>query len=253
VETGLVFDDNVGKAARAGDRESDAAALLAASAGYRVQLTAASSLSFTASAESLTFGDFEGLSRNSPGASVAFRRKLGLGAAAPWIQAAVASEYQDFRDEKREGWLHEVRVRFGRRGEGRWSYWVEGSAGRREGNDEAFKHQAAGLGARAEAALTERILAYGGYAVRRGDVTSSGASSPYVRRIAEARTRDSALGPNVYAYRTDAWAHAVRLGLNAALGRRASVDVGYERLIALAEGGLDYRTHAVRGSFLLRF
>jgi len=249
----VIWDDNVGNAARGGDEESDAAFSILASAARRFQLTGSAALTVAGSLDSLTFDDFEGLSRISPGLRVSYSQKFALGAQAPWVSLASSTQFQNFRDAKRVGWMTEAEVRFGKRVGERWGFDVAGGYGWRRADSAVFEAKAFQAASGFEVFLGKRTSLRGRYRLRRGDVTSSGAPDPDVNRISDGKVWDPVFGPNVRTYRFDATAHSAEIGLNWAVRRDASVEVRYEHLLARAGGGIQYGADRFGTHLLFRF
>jgi len=253
MQAGVAFDDNLNRAERSPDRRSDTALGFAGSAGSRLQIGANGSVTFSGTFESLSFDDLEGLNRISPGASVSFRVKTRVGARVPWFQVAVASAFQDFRDDARRGQFYQGRIRYGWFAGDNASFTVEGAYSIRNASLAVFDQNAESLSFRAEWPLGGWGALFGVYQIRRGDVASSSPPNPEVLAQAKERAPDPVFGPASIAYRLEATSHDLQAGINSAIGRHASAEVVLERLVALAAGGIDYGVSQVRASFLYRF
>lgn len=113
-------DNNLGNAQAASDVVSDSALVTALAAGQRIQLNDSDSLILQGQLRDESFNHFHGMSNLALGASLALRQKFGLGSYAPWLRWEVSSQRLNYRDEVRDGWLHQVGLRAGQRIAAQW-------------------------------------------------------------------------------------------------------------------------------------
>jgi len=253
VRSGFVSEDNIGRAQRPADRESDAAFALAGSLGGSYPIGGRLTLSVRATFEGRAHDAFTGLDRRFAGASVSLRRKAGLGATSPWIQFAAAAEQQEFQDRSRDGVQYEGRAAFGWSAGLRWNFRTEGSWTRREAETPVFDATGATLSLHGDVALPGRSVLFGSIRSRRGDVASSGTPDAAIAGIAEVSADDPVFGPGIRVWRLDARSHMLLLGWSLPLGRHGSIQIEHERLVAMAEAEIDYRANLLRATYLYRW
>jgi len=258
---GLAWDDNVGRTARSADARSDLVAGMDARVGTRRVTSSQDRLSAAATFRAEQFHRRDDLSEFALGASLGWRRKLGLGLTAPWIGASVEGERITSGSPIRDGWRYGAVLRAGKRLDDVWNLQASLSLDRRDGDEDdqelpanrptfpgvtpsrrgdVFDLEGASIGVGVEYTLSDRWLALLDYSYRSGDVVSSARPNAQVVAAAEAITRDRALGTGRSAYRLDADTQTLRLGLSYALGESSSLEFGWERQASDAEGGLRY-------------
>ncbi|HYE91635.1 MAG TPA: hypothetical protein VEA38_11475 [Terriglobales bacterium] len=262
-ETGLVYESNVGLSPLRRDVKGDVAASTAVSAGVGTQLDDHTFASLTADVGGQAYGELDGLDHVAIGLTGAIRRKLGLGASAPWVRLSGSGARLDYEDDVRTGWRYRFAVDVGGRVGERWALRGGWAFEERRADHarvvssrlpgDAFDVQGHTFSARADVAATERLSLFGGYAVRTGDVVASTRRDPAIFVASTALTRDRALGPDFVAYRVDALVHALTLGLSVAVTDRLSLNASYERLQGFAKRGIDYGNDVVRAGLLFTY
>ena len=88
IEAGALFDNNLGNGQAAQDMRSDIAFTISVSAGRSFQPGDADSFAVTLDAKSQLYNSFSGMSNMSLGGTLSYRRKMVVGAAAPWLSLA---------------------------------------------------------------------------------------------------------------------------------------------------------------------
>lgn len=268
---GLAWDDNVGRTARSADARSDLVANLEGRAGVRHVTAEQDRLSAAATLRAEQFHRRDDLSEFAIGASLGWRRKLGLGLTSPWIGASVEGERITSGSPIRDGWRFGAALRAGKRLDDYWNLQVALSLDRRNGDEDdqelppnrptfpgvtpsrrgdVFDLDGASVGLGLEYTLSDRWLALLDYSYRMGDVVSSSRANAKVVAAADAITRDRALGTGRSAYRLDADTHTLRLGMSYALGETSALEFGWERQASEADDEIRYAKGFFRVGFL---
>jgi hypothetical protein len=263
LQAGLLYDSNLSRAQLERDIKSDTAALASLQWGQFIPV--ADGLAITAGVDVRTeiYGRYSGLDNVNFGGWLSVRRKIGLGALAPWISAHASAGRLEYRNSIRDGWRYSVGVSAGKRITERLNlradYWYEARTADREEpvvasiSGAVFDLEGHNVGIAGDYALTDRLTIFAGYTVREGDVASSTQRNRAIFRNSTAITRDPVFGDNVFGYRINATTHAGRLGLSCGLGDANSLNFAVERWVSRGEGGLDYYNTLVGASYVHSF
>lgn len=267
ISGGVAWDDNVGRNARGADAQADLISGIDARLGTRHVTAAQDRLSLAASFRAEQFQRRDDLSELGIGASLGWRRKLGLGHTAPWVGASLDGERITSGSPIRDGWRYGAALRAGKRIDDYWNLQASLALDRRDGDEDdqelppnrpvfpgvtpskrgdVFDLEGLSVGLGVEYTVSDRWLALVDYSFRTGDVVSSSRPNARVVAAADAITRDRALGTGRSAYRLDADTQTLRLGLSYALGETSSLELGWERQRSDAEGGLRYDKSILR-------
>lgn len=260
VQAGALYDSNLPRAQLPIDIKSDTALQAALAWGRYVPLSDSVRLRATLDAAGEAYTRYSGLNNLALGTSIDLRRKFGLGALAPWLGGWASAARLDYRDNARDGWRYELGAGTGKRLTESWDVEatfryqhrtqdhevavVPGISG------EVFDLQAHQAGLRTEYAATGRLTVAAGFDYRRGDVASTTLRNFTIFTNSTAIALDPVFGPDAVGYRIYAITQAWRLGLSYALGRSNSINVGGERWISRARGGLDYYNTLVGASYV---
>jgi hypothetical protein len=244
------YDDNLSRAQRKSDIVRDHALALRGGLG-RTFVVADGDLVLRGEARAARYDDVLGLDHAAAGAGASWRRKLGLGLTAPWLAADAAMFLEDHATAVRDGRSAALSLELGKRFGPRFDASLSALYDRRRQRDdfptvpgfsgEPFSLQGRSLALQARYALHEKLLAFGAFAARRGDVVSSTRRNPQIFGESAAIAPDPAFGPDFIAYKlTGAETASATLGLSWALGAMASLDVALATDRTRARGGLDY-------------
>jgi hypothetical protein len=257
------YESNVGLAQKARDIKSDVALASAASGGLAVSLGDRNLASLTADVSGTGYERLRGLSNVTLGGTAAFRSKFGLGADAPWARVSASVARLDYDYDLRDGWRYRIGAGVGKRLAARWDVRAEYTYERRFADEDQavvrtlpgdVYDQTSHTGAvRTDVTLTEALALTAGYSVRGGDVTSTTHRDPAIFAASTALANDRALGRDFFAYKIDATTHVLSAGISYAVGRSASVNLGYEHSIGLAHHGLEYHDNVVRLGLLYTY
>jgi hypothetical protein len=253
LEAGYLHDDNFSRAQQSEDKIRESALF------GRGLLTRG----FALGADTDAHAGLEGrITRYSPSNGASFaaigllagaRRKLGLGATAPWIALDASGGYENAREDIRDAYRYSASGTLGKR----FTPKLEASAGfayDRRVQREAAEEEVPGYGAkpfsvqgrswfaRASYGLGERAALIGAAALRRGDVVSSTRRNFGIYTAANAIADDPALGPDFYAYRlSGARTTTLTGGISWAFGARSALEGTVTKDDTTVGGGLDYR------------
>jgi hypothetical protein len=260
VQAGALYDSNLPRAQLEHDRKSDVAVQAGLAWGRFVPLADGLTLRATLDGAGEIYTRFSGLNNLSLGGSLSLRRKLGLGALAPWLSVSVAGARLEYQNDVRTGWRYELGVATGKRITEAWDIEANFRYQHRTADEsiavvpgisgEVFDLQSHQAGLRSEYALTERLSLAAGFDYRRGDIASTTLRNFTVFTNSDAIALDTAFGDDTVGYRIFALTRAFRLGLSYALGRSNSINLVAERWISKARGGLDYYNTLVGASYV---
>jgi hypothetical protein len=263
VETGVVWEDNLSFASMGRDIKGGAAIATSATAGVATYLTDRHVVSLTGDVAGALYEQYSGLDHINLGVTAAFRNKLGLGLDAPWVRVAASGGRLEYKADVRTGWYYRVTAGIGKRFGERWALRADYVLDGRTADHErpvtprlpanVFDQTAHTLAVRADFQATSRLVVFGGYALRLGDVASTTQRNPEIFAASSAVEADPAFGANAFAYKVGATTHILRAGLSFALGARWSVNVGYEHQIGLGDGGIDYDNNVVGATVLFSY
>jgi hypothetical protein len=260
---GTVYNDNVTRAQDAQDKRSDVAITAALAATRFHPLNSSDALTFGLQARAEVYARYYGLSNMVIGGTAAYRRKFGLGAAAPWVAITLGASYDDYRDDLRTSTRVDGRMEIGQRFGAR----IDATAGitierRFDDNGEAivpgisgrvFDLMGQGAFVRAGYTLTDALYLDVRAGVRRGDVESTSQRSTQVFLASDAIAPDPAFGdPALVAYRLRGTTWSGALTGSYALSDRASLNATYSQDFTRAAQGLEYTSHLVTLSFAYR-
>jgi hypothetical protein len=244
-EGGVVWEDNLTRAARERDRRGGIALAPALTVGRYEQLTDWLSLQVTADLKGSVYPEFDGLSHFAPAATLGLRGKLGLGAYAPWARVFLTGGALDYGDEARDATLLETGVQAGKRLTERVAVHGGYAYESIDAGNDVFSGDAHTLSVRGTIGLTGALELGLGYAVRWGDLVVHRA--PGGARPAHSRLVDT-FDTELLALRIDATTHLFSVAVDYAVTPQASLSVGYEHSISFGPA-FDYPNHAVRASF----
>lgn len=248
---GAAYDGNLSRAEPEQDQVADALVLFGGAAGQALPIGRDGRFTWLLTLDGEWFDDVAGLRRVTPGASLAFRRKLRLGQDAPYLLCSASGLRDEFDSDGRTGWRTELALAAGRslpalsvEGGVRWEH--------RDAHADPFDQEAWTGEVSVDWALPAVSL-HAGYALRLGDVTSSARPDPRFRDAASAREPDPVFGADFVSYRLDATAHAAEIGIRRDLPHAAAVDLTYRFERTLAEAGFRYDAQRLTGSYRIRF
>lgn len=235
---GFAHDDNVANALDAADRKSDSAVTLNLSAGLHEQIDESTGLGLSLVAESATFARYAGLTNLGLGMRAQLRRKLGLGAEAPWVAVAARAVHRDYHYDYRDGWQYDASAALGKRLGERWEVRATAHYDRYAADhlqpeaipgvsSAAYDVAGRNFGAQAAFLLTEADTLSLSYSWRKGTVTAVTPPDHELLEYSEAVARDPVFETNLIAYRIQAKTDTVSINWSHALGRHSSVNLGY--------------------------
>jgi hypothetical protein len=262
-EGGMAYDNNIGNARFRSDIRGDFALNLGTSQGVVAQINDTDSVTLTGDLKGQSFHRFSGMSNLSLGATLGYRRKIGMGATAPWLSASTSAARLKFQNEVRDGWQYAAVIRAGRRVDEHWDLNAEYRFEKRTGDNEnpevpgisgaVFDLRGHSLGLNAGYAWNDKTLLSMSYSYRAGDVVSTSRPNAGIFLVSSAIAEDPVFGEGAYAYRLRASTQLVSLRLSQAIGGNASINLGLQRQFTHGDGGNTYNTNLVDLSYLYSF
>lgn len=264
--TGFEYNDNLNLSAFEDDEESDYAWRARGRAGRVFQVSEKTRLGLAAAFDSAVQFRFDGFNRVRVGGEASLSHKLGIGAEQPVLRITNFIGYQQYDSDWRSGLDYEAEVdvsrRFGPRLDG--SLFARFHLREGGGNGVVLPNKPTDvydqdnweLGFRANYLLWDQLLLSAGYRYRRGEFESACTPGNVGKVIAreganlKAITVDDVFGGCVYRLGGDM--HVASVNLNYGLGRRFSVDLGYEFRQGQADV-LIYRNNIVSLAVLFRY
>jgi hypothetical protein len=261
---GAFYDANLTQAQDAADKRAAGAVTASVVGTDYIPFTGGDGVAFTLNVRAELFDRYDGLNNLVAGATVAYRRKFGVGYLAPWVAASVGASYDDFREDLRTSTRLAVRGELGKR----LTEQVDASVGlyyERRYDDhgepvvpgisgKVFDLAGQGAFVRAGYAASNELYFDVRAGVRRGDVESTSQPSLPVFLASSAITHDPVWGdPNLYAYRLRGTTWSGDFTTSYALSAQSSLDLVYRYGFTHAAQGLEYTTNAIVLTFDYRF
>jgi hypothetical protein len=253
LEAGYLHDDNFSRAQRSEDKIRESALFARGLLTRDFALGADSDGHLGLEGRLNRYNPSDGASFAAIGLLAGARRKLGLGATAPWVALDFSGGYENAREDIRDAYRYSAAGTLGKR----FTPQLEASAGyaydrrvQREAADEEvpgfgskpFSIQGRSWFAHASYALGERAAVIAAASLRRGDVVSSTRRNFGIYSASNAIADDPALGPDFYAYRlSGARTASLTGGLSWALDARSALEGTVTKDDTTVGGGLDYR------------
>jgi hypothetical protein len=262
-EGGVSYDNNLNNAKFRSDIHGDLAFSLGTSQGVFSQINDTDSVTLTGDLKGQSFHRFSGMSNLSLGATLGYRRKIGMGAMAPWLSASASAARLKFENEVRDGWQYAAVIRAGRRIDEHWDLNAEYRFEKRTGDNAnpevpgisgaVFDLRGHSLGLNAGYAWNDKTLLSMSYSYRDGDVVSTSRPNAGIFHVSSAIAEDPVFGEGAYAYRLRASTQLVSLRLSQAISGNASINLGLQRQFTYGDGGNPYYKNLVDLSYLHSF
>ncbi len=243
-------DDNIGNAQSSPDVVGDSIFDATVSLLNFMPLSDGYSLSAGAALGDERYGEHHGLSDASLGATLALRKKWGLGAHAAWMRLGFAATRLNYDYDYRNGWLYRTGLSAGKRVGERWNFWAEYAYERRTAasqpaevpgiSGDAYSQVNRNLLADAEFSWNERTLLSIGALLRNGDVVSTTQANYKLFSAPEGLAADPAFGDEAYAYKIGARSYGLTLGLAFAATHHALLGAQLQRLYTRGDGDNNY-------------
>ncbi len=249
-EARVMHDNNVGNAQSYSDIVSDTIVdatltvfdLFAIGEGY--------TLTLGADLSGEHYNRLTGLNNASAGASVALRKKWGLGAFVPWARVEFSAAHSDYDDDYRNASIYRGTLAAGQRIDERWNLWAEYSFERRSAatqpqevpgiSGDAFSQSSNNLSLNVEYSVVQNTYLNLAAIFRHGDIVSTGEGNYQILNSARAIAEDPAFGPEDYAYRLTGTTLGFKAGVNYSPTAHSLVGIDFRRFDTRAYGGNDY-------------
>lgn len=249
-EVVIRHDSNVNNAQSGKDIAGDSALGADISATGFFPLEAGGSLSLSGALQGEAFDTHTGLNNASLGATLALRKKWGLGSYAPWGGASLSSAHLNFTNNTRNGWRNQVAIRGGKRILERWDVRAEYMVERRTADalppirpgisGDVFSQDSRALTLNAEYIWSDSLFLAFGFLLRHGDVVATTRKSQKIFSASNAIAADPVFGPNFYAYRITGTSYGLNAGMNIAVTSRNLLHASLARQVTHGEGGNNY-------------
>ena len=261
-ELGMKYDNNLGNA-RAGDSVSDHALIALVAATQSSYRDDGSSFSWGGRIAAEDYARYAGLDNLALGASIGYRKKLGLGPLAPWWRASWSSSALSYREHARNGRLHQADVGVGKRFSERSNLGItlrieQRTAANRDElvpglSGDAFSQLSKCILMNTEyAPARDMVLSLGGE-LRRGDIVSTSHRYRQVFLFSKAIAEDKALGTDVYAYRLTGNTLNLNVALAWFLSPDSHVNIALQRIITHGDGNNNYTKNRAALSWVGNF
>jgi hypothetical protein len=261
VDAGVLHDSNLNNAERG--RVSDSALFLVLIAGQRMQLTRDLSLTATAELRGEAYRHVTSMNNVSAGVALALRRKLGVGAAVPWIRLDASAVRLDYEVDVRDSWLYRASIAAGQRFADQWELQVRYGIEARSGDHDtaavrgipgdAFDLRNHGAVLDVRYSPGETTVLFAAYGWRQGDVVSTSTPSRKIFSASSAITHDPAFGTDTFAYRLDGTSHLFSAGVSHAIGASTALSLSYQHQITHADGHNRYIKNVLAATYSHRF
>jgi len=213
-----------------------------------------------------TIPDYSLAGATTIGPQVGVRRKFGLGAFAPVLDATAALDRRDARHPSDDGWTTRATLRLGKRLTRAWRLALAGDWQQHRARGETFDTTHRRLFASVHWDVTPRWQLGAGAGRLWGDFTANAAGPTWARALAGdfgpavfnyyrsvARETTGIYGADWVTYRVSGHADFQWIELSPAIGRNTSLPVRFERLTATNLVGIEYQQDSVTLGLLHRF
>ena len=246
-ETGAFYDSNLSRSDRAADEKADWAWKSNVRIGNGFQLSRDLRLNIAGDVGGEVWDQFDAFDRIGIGGSAGLRYRFGLGRQAPWILAEDRLAYDFFREDIRNSWVNNFRIRGGVVVTDRLSieagYTFDHSAAR----DHFFDLEGHSGAVRLTFDVTSSLQIALGYNYRNGDVISYAIPPrPDILLLTSERRPVTSFGNNpLYtAYHLQGSTNTVSISAGYALTKYFSVQASYQ-YAATSHDPLEYENHLV--------
>jgi hypothetical protein len=250
-EAGVRHDDNVGNAQFSPDIVADTLYVARLSIARLFPLDDGYTVTVGGDLGGESYLKLTGLNNVSLDATLALKKKWGLGALAPWARAAVSVERLSYDDSYRNAWDYRATLASGRRFDERWNFWADYTYENRAASPQeeevpglsgdAYSQVSHSLGINLEYSLMESAYLAVALLGRQGDVVSTTLEPNATAYSAStALADDPAFGPNAYAYTLPGTTFGFRVGLSVSPTVHSLLGCGFERFETHADGGNEY-------------
>lgn len=263
VQAERLHDSNLTRAQKSSDILADGAWRLRGSAGRLFEVGERSEVVARAELAMTRYDTYTGVSSDSLGWNAAYRRKLGTGLTAPWVEAGLGASVENARESLRDLTRRRLYFTAGKRFSERWDGTLsfDYSSSRQRNNfprvlfysDKVFDVTGRLLSLTANYAPSEQWLIGVAADLRRGDVVSTTRRNPEIFRASNAIAADPAFGPDFIAYRlSGASTRSVTFIVSRALDLRSSLDASLAMDRTRTRAGLRYDGVRIGVSYIYR-
>jgi hypothetical protein len=249
-EARVMHDSNVGNAQNYSDIVSDTIVDATLSVFDLFAIGEGCTLSVGADLNGEHYNRLTGLNNASAGASVALRKKWGLGAFVPWTRVEFSVAHSDYDDDYRNATIYRGTLAAGRRIDERWNLWAEYSFERSNAasqpeevpgiSGDAFSQSSNNLSLNVEYSVYPNTYLNLAAIFRHGDIVSTGEGSYQIFDSSRALAEDPAFGPEDYAYRLTGTTLGFKAGVNYSPTAHSLIGFDFRRFDTRADGGNDY-------------
>jgi len=249
-EARVMHDNNVGNAQNYSDIVSDTIVDATLSVFDLFAIGEGYTLTVGADLNGEHYNHLTGLNNATAGASVALRKKWGLGAFVPWARVEFSVAHSDYDDDYRNATTYRGTLATGRRIDERWNLWAEYSFERSSAasqpeevpgiSGDAFSQSSNNLSLNVEYSVYPNTYLNLAAIFRHGDIVSTGEGSYQIFDSSRALAEDPAFGPEDYAYRLTGTTLGFKAGVNYSPTTHSLIGFDFRRFDTRADGGNDY-------------
>ncbi len=252
-KSGALYDSNLSRSDRSADKRDDWAWKTDLNIGFGSQLSRNLRFNLSGEIESQLWGQFQAFDKISAGMSAGLRYRFGLGPLAPWIMTEGRLHYEEFSEDRRNGWNQQFVLRAGKGLTDRLSVEADYVWGDFSANDLIFDQVAQSCSIHFTYDLTSSLQISLGYVYRYGDVISYAVPPrPDILGVASVLSPIESFGTPYVAYRFKASTQTVALLLNYRLSKFVAIQLGYERSYT-SRSPLDYVNNLVETKIAISY
>ena len=263
-ESTLVHDSNLGNAELDEDKVSDNSVALKFASGSFMPMEDGWSINLQGVMNGEIYDHYHGMNNLALGAEVELRKKMGLGAYAPWVSLSLSGLRLSYNEKVRDGWRQVGELTLGKRFSESWDVWMALNYEKRIGDHDnpvdvgvsgaAFDLSGTTIKFDAVHTLTDKVAMTMAYAYRYGDVVSSSLRDSPAHKydgVSTAVMMDPVFGSESEAYRLTGSTQTFNVGVTYDLASHWLLGTEFQRVVTHGKGGNNY--YVSRPSLSLSF
>jgi hypothetical protein len=251
----VTYDDNLNRAERGNQQQSDAIFTLGAGGSYRLQLGAGSGLIASLGTEAEAHVDFGDLNLIRARTSLTYLMQPVRGFSAPWFALTAAYELAEYAaSDIRDGSVASLGAEAGKRFTDRIAVRLGYRLRDRDASkSRVFELRQNLLHVVGDYSVSDRVGAYLKYEYLDGGVVTTALQNPKFRGVTRRAWPDRVFGPGMVAWRLDGETHTLRIGGKYALAKRTALDFAATHSLTEADGDNQWNVWNVGLTLVHRF